>query len=177
MILILTASRKPSLCSEDPIETDVDQNTSIHHTSWQGSRLNIQGAEGSVWNTQKFGSIDAPSLAVAGLMNAPGFLRKLGVQLLYMRVLWIEVVLKCFQVILWDVHLLFFSMPLAGFVAVISYKATKPQEVTAAMTSGLRHRVGLVQRKLLEVPKYNGVQFWGTRICRCSASFCSSTLW
>jgi hypothetical protein len=50
-------------------------------------------------------------------------------------------------------------MPLAGFVAVISYKATKPQEVTAAMTSGLRHRVGLVQRKLLEVPKYNGVQF------------------
>jgi len=51
------------------------------------------------------------------------------------------------------------------------------QEVTAAMTSGLRHRVGLVQRKLLEVPKYNGVQFWGTRICRCSASFCSSTLW
>ena len=55
--------------------------------------------------------------------------------------------------------LAFFSMPLAGFVAVISYKATKPQEVTAAMTSGLRHRVGLVQRKLLEVPKYNRVQF------------------
>lgn len=69
MILILTARRKPSLCSEDLIETDVDQNTSIHHRSWQGSGFNIQGAEGSVWNTQKFGSIDAPSLAVAGLMH------------------------------------------------------------------------------------------------------------
>ena len=83
--------------------------------------------------------------------NAPGFLRKLGVQLLYMRMLWISLNRGCFEVFPGDsvaCSLVFFHATRWICCRYLLQGHQSPKRVTAAMTSGLRHRVGLVQRKL-----------------------------